>query len=227
MNVAWAPDELAYAGAEHRDPAYVVGYDTKAGFDVSPDIELLRQCAGDPSSTLVDLGAGTGILAAAAVPLFGRVVAVDPSPTMLAAAGARDAGLECVLAGFLSYEHAGEPPAAVYSRNALHHLPDVWKALALQRVSHTLKPGGTFVLRDIVYTCDPDELEGVLNAWFEAATTDPRDGWTRAELETHVRDEYSTFAWLLEPMLQRAHFEIQDVWVSDSRTYARYVCVKK
>jgi hypothetical protein len=30
---------------------------------------------------------------------------------------------------------------------------------------------------------------------------------------------------LLEPMLQRAGFEIRDAWYSDSRTYARYVCV--
>ena len=39
---------------------------------------------------------------------------------------------------------------------------------------------------------------------------------------THVRDEYSTFAWLLEPMLQRADFETRDAWYSDSRTYARH-----
>jgi hypothetical protein len=36
----------------------------------------------------------------------------------------------------------------------------------------------------------------------------PEHGWTREELEMHVRDGYSTFTWLLEPMLAGAGFEI-------------------
>jgi SAM-dependent methyltransferase len=226
VKATWVPDELAYAGAEHRDPAYVAGYDAKTGFEVAPDIELLQRLGLGPASTLVDLGAGTGLLAAAAAPHCRRVIAVDPSPAMLAAARARDAPLECVEAGFLTYRHAGEPPDAVYSRNALHHLPDAWKGVALRRIADLLKPGGALVLRDIVYSCEPDELEDVLEAWFEAAPADPREGWTRAELEAHVRDEHSTFNWLLEPILRRAGFQIREVWCSESRMYARYVCVK-
>jgi SAM-dependent methyltransferase len=48
----------------------------------------------------------------------------------------------------------GEPPHVVYSRNALHHLPDVWKAVALRRIADMLRPGGAFVLRDTVYACE-------------------------------------------------------------------------
>ena len=73
----------------------------------------------------------------------------------------------------------------------------------------------------------PDEAEDVLEAWFAAAPADPKDGWTRAELEAHVRDEHSTFSWLLEPMLERAGFAIADVWYAESRTYARYVCTRR
>jgi SAM-dependent methyltransferase len=226
VKTSWIPDELAYAGAEHRDRAYVAGYDAKTGFEVAPDLELLQRFGIGPTSTIVDLGAGTGLLAAAAAPYCRRVIAVDPSPAMLAAARAREAGIECVEAGFLTYEHVGDPPDAVYSRNALHHLPDAWKAVALRRVANLLRPGGTLVLRDIVYFCNPGELEHVLETWFDSAPADAGDGWTRAELEAHVRDEYSTFTWLLEPMLQHAAFEIRESWYSDSRTYARYVCVK-
>jgi hypothetical protein len=43
------------------------------------------------------------------------------------AAAAGVANLECVQAGFLSYRHAGPPADAVYTRNALHQLPDFWK----------------------------------------------------------------------------------------------------
>ena len=224
MPTAWVPDEFAYAGTEHRDPAYVAGYDAKTGFDVAAEIELLQRGGLGPDSTLVDLGAGTGLLAAAATPHCRRVIAVDPSPTMLAAARARDVGLECVAAGFLTYEHAGKAPDVVYSRNALHHLADAWKAVALRRVADLLAPGGTFILRDIVYSCDPVEFAEVLESWFAAAPTDPNEGWTRHELEAHVRDEHSTFSWLLEPMLQHAGLEIGDAWYSGSRTYARYVC---
>src|SRR5215475_7731072 len=42
--------------------------------------------------------------------------------------------VEVLRAGFLSYEHAGPPADFVYSRYALHHLPDFWKAVALARL---------------------------------------------------------------------------------------------
>ena len=219
-------DEAAHAGKEHLDPAYVAGYDAKTGFDVGMDVELLRRLDLGRDATLVDLGAGTGLFSAAVAPLCGRVVAVDPSPAMLEAARARGT-FECVQAGFLSYEHRGDPPAIVYSRNALHHLPDFWKAIALDRIARMLAPRGTLVLRDLVYSFDPNEADAVLEAWYEAAPTDPKDGWTRAELEAHVRGEHSTFSWLLEPMLEQAGFAIEDVWYAESRTYARYVCSKR
>ncbi len=42
-----------------------------------------------------------------------------------------------------------------------------------------------------------------------------------------MREEHSTFSWLLEPMLERAGFNIRDVDFSASRTYAAYTCVKR
>src|SRR4051794_13095104 len=124
--------ELALAGPEHLDPAYVAGYDRKAKHDPRDDVEELRRHGLGPSSTLVDLGAGTGTFACAAASTGARVVAVDVSPAMIEAARAKaaesgTAGVEFVHAGFLSYEHHGSRPDFVYSRNALHHLPDFWK----------------------------------------------------------------------------------------------------
>src|SRR5919108_347062 len=194
-------DERAYAGGEHLDPEYVEGYDRKTGFDVETDVALLRGLGLDEMSTLVDLGAGTG---------------------MLERARARG-GVEVVEAGFLSYVHEGDPPQFVYSRNALHHLPDYWKGIALARMHDLLAPGGTLVLRDIVYSFEAHEAEEVLERWYAAAPADPRDGWTRAELEAHVANEHSTFSWLLEPLLEHAGFEIRDAWYAESRTYARYI----
>jgi ubiquinone/menaquinone biosynthesis C-methylase UbiE len=227
----WYLDEHANAGQEHLDSAYVAGYDRKAQTDWTGEIALLRELGLDATSTLVDLGAGTGAFALAVAPICRRVVAVDVSPAMLAslrehAARASLRNVECVQQGLLTYEHQGEPADVVYSRNALHHLPDFWKAVALERITAMLKPGGVLRLRDFFFSFAPAEADQVIEAWLAGAAERPAEGWTRAELETHLREEYSTFSWLLEPMLERAGFEIQRFEYSASRVYASYVCVK-
>ncbi|HEX5502479.1 MAG TPA: class I SAM-dependent methyltransferase [Thermomicrobiales bacterium] len=228
----WYLDELAHAGPEHLDAAYVATYDRKAQTDFSADLALLRERGLDEGSTLVDLGAGTGGLALAAAPHCRRVVAVDVSPAMLAALRARadDLGLanvECVRAGLLTYEHQGPPADVVYTRNALHHLPDFWKALALARVAAVLRPGGGLRLRDLVFSFDPHEAGAVIEPWLAGAPARPEDGYTRPELATHIREEYSTFSWLLEPMLARAGFAIEETEYSPGRVFAAYTCVKR
>jgi SAM-dependent methyltransferase len=214
-------DERAHAGPEHLEPGYVARYDAKTQADVEADLELLRRRGLGPQTTFVDLGAGTGVLAAAARPHCRRVVAVDPSPAMVAELRAR--GLEAVEAGFLTYAHEGGPPQLVHSRNALHHLPDFWKGIALARIHDLLAPGGTFVLRDLVYSFEPAEADGRLGAWFAGAAPSRDVGWTRAELEEHVRTEHSTYTWLLEPLLEHAGFEILEA-EQRGGAYATYVC---
>jgi hypothetical protein len=41
-----------------------------------------------------------------------------------------------------------------------------------------------------------------------------------------VRTEHSTFAWLLEPLIEHAGFHIAGSELDPSRTSARYECVK-
>ena len=65
---SWYLDELAHAGREHLDPEYVASYDAKTGLEIQPDVALLRELGMDERSTVVDLGAGTGILSAAVAP---------------------------------------------------------------------------------------------------------------------------------------------------------------
>lgn len=219
----WQLDELARAGSEHLDPDYVAAYDVKSPTDWSEDVAALLALGVGPTSTVVDIGAGTGSFARAIAPHVARVVAVDVSEAMVAAMRAR--GLEAVRAGFLSYEHDGDPPAAVFTRNALHHLPDFWKVLALERIAAVLRPGGVLRLRDLVYSFEPEEADEAISSWLAAAPEDPAVGWTAAQLAEHVRDEHSTFTWLLEPMLERAGFEIRDRWLSQTRTFAAYTCV--
>jgi ubiquinone/menaquinone biosynthesis C-methylase UbiE len=227
----WYLDELAHAGPEHLDAAYVAGYDRKARVDATVELACLRDLGLGEASTLVDLGAGTGTMALAAAPLCRRVVAVDISPAMLAALrrAAEQRGLanvECVQAGFLSYAHRGEAADFVYSRHALHQLPDFWKAIALHRIAAMLRPGGILRVRDLFLSCQGDEVNRVVEAWLEGAAEHPEQGWTRTELETHLREEYSTFTWLFEAMLHQAGFEIQDATYSESCIYADYTCIR-
>ncbi|MGH2559496.1 MAG: class I SAM-dependent methyltransferase [Thermomicrobiales bacterium] len=227
----WFPDELAHAGDEHLDDAYVQGYDRKASTDPTAEIALFRRLGLNETGTLVDLGAGTGTLALAAAPLCRRVVAVDVSRAMLNRLNEKAARLginniECVQSGFLTYEHRGDPADVVYSRNALHHLPDFWKAIALDRIAATLKPGGVLRLRDIVFSCDGRDATSIIEAWFARASTQPGVGWTRAELGKDVREEHITFNWLLEPLLERAGFTIQDANHEASRVFSAYTCIK-
>jgi SAM-dependent methyltransferase len=212
-------EEIALAGAEHLDPAYVAGYDRKARVDPADDLAELRTRGLGPESTLIDFGAGTGTFAVAAA--------------MIAAIRVRAAehgvdNVECVRAGFLSYEHTGVPADVVYTRNALHHLPDFWKAVALRRLADVLREGGVLRLRDLVFACDLPEADAVIEHWLETVAVErPEDGWTRSELETHLRDEHSTFSWLLEPMIERAGFEIERADYGQLLVYADYVCVKR
>ena len=222
-------DEIALAGPEHLDSAYVESYDRKARVEPDEDLALLREHGLNPDSTLVDLGAGTGTFALAAAAHCRRVIAVDVSPAMVAAIRRKTeqaaiTNVECVQAGFLSYEHAGPPPDAIYTRNALHHLPDFWKAVALRRMAQLLRPGGVLYLRDLVFAFDLRDAHEFVGAWLETGRENPEDGWTREELEVHLRDEHSTFNWLLEPMIEQAGFRIDWAWHGGLRVYAHYIC---
>ncbi len=222
----WFLDERAHAGPEHLDPAYVAAYDAKARLDLDAALELLRRHGLGPGATLVDLGCGTGLLAAAAAAEAGHVVGVDPSPAMLDLARPRSDAVEWVEAGFLTYEHSGDPPQLVHSRHALHHLPDFWKGVALARIHDLLAPGGVLVLRDLVYDFQPAEADERIEEWLSAAPPNPSEGWTRRELEEHVRDEHSPYSWLLDSLLERAGFEMRECEIR-SRIYGTYVCVRR
>lgn len=225
-------DELDYAGPEHLDPVFVAGYDQKQGSpDPTSDLEVLAAHGLGSTSIVVDLGAGTCTFALAAARRFGHVTAVDVSPAMLNVGRSRsqEAGLvnvEFVQAGFLSYQYAGALVDAVYTRNALHHLPDFWKGLALDRIARIMRTGGVLRLHDLIYDFQPGEADSVLDRWLSGATSDPARGYTREDLERHIQSEYSTFRWLLEPMLAKTGFHIVTADFIGS-VYGAYTCIKR
>ena len=224
--MSWTPDEIGYAGLEHLDADYVAGYDAKAQVDPRDDIAILVAHGLGPGTTIVDLGAGTGVFTAAAAATGATVIAVDVSPAMVRHLDAQFAGqpdVTVVPAGFLTYEHIGAPVEFVYCRNALHQLPDFWKGIALQRITRYLAPGAIFRVRDLVFDFEPADADEFIPAWMAGGVDDPARGWTPDELAEHVRIEFSTYRWLFEPMLERVGFEILDVdYVR--RAYGAYTC---
>ncbi len=230
---SWWLDEHAYAGREHFDPHHALRYDAKMDAGAPAELAMLREAGAiGPESSVVDLGAGSGQFSLAAARLCRRMIAVDVSPVMLARLiekrdGSNASNLEVVSGGFLTYTHTGEPVDLVYSRFALHHLPDFWKAIALQRIADLLRPGGFLRLSDVVYGFDPAQAESRIEAWVaQSLSADVEQGWTRAELAEHIREEHSTFTWLLEPMIERAGFEIVQRSSDGGGMLAGYLCRK-
>lgn len=225
-------DELVHAGPEHLDDTAVRNFDRKQGYpDPAEDLAAFEALGLGESSHVVDIGAGTGQFAIPAAGRFGQVTAVDVSPAMLEALRAKAAAagvdnLDCVNAGFLGYAHAGSSADGVYTRNALHQIPDFWKALALDRIARMLRPGGVLRLRDLIYDFEPGEASEIFGAWFTGAAADPADGYTARDYAEHIRTEFGTFRWLLEPMLAVVGFEIVSVDF-ERRLYGAYTCVKR
>src|SRR5262245_11947324 len=105
----------------------------------------------DPSWTVGDLGCGTGETSAALAPFVARAIAVDRSGEMLQAARRRlrdlpNADIRRGELEALPIEN-GELDAAVMLL-VLHHVPD--PAAVLSEAARVLKPGGRFVLCDML-----------------------------------------------------------------------------
>jgi len=225
-------DETKYAGPEHLDPDYVAKYDSKARTDPTADVKHLKDFGLGADSVVADLGAGSGTFAVAIAPHCKKVIAVDISPAMTEATKTKIEKLglknvEVVKDGFLSFEAPAGSINFVYSRNALHQLPDRQKEIALKRISELLRPLGVLYLKDLVYSFPKEEADTYLKAWLDAAPEHPEDGWTRQELETHIKTEFSTYSETLEAMLDQAGFEIREVDHRGNKIFSAYTCTKK
>ena len=162
---------------------------------------------------VADIGCGNGVLACEAAQMGAEVDAIDISPAMLALAEiqARDrkVAIRTQSAGLLSFAYQPNSYDLVVSEFTLHHLPDFWKAVALSRIFGALKPGANFYLRDIVFVGMPDGPERDVEQW--ADFNIKNHGFSRDSVVTHMRDEHSTFGWVIERMLTDVGFTLISV----------------
>ncbi|WP_213769679.1 class I SAM-dependent methyltransferase [Bradyrhizobium sp. dw_78] len=159
---------------------------------------------------VADIGCGNGVLACEAAELGAEVDAIDISPAMLALADlqARDRKLAIRTrpAGLLSFAYQPNSYDLIVSEFTLHHLPDFWKAVAMARIYRALKPGACFFLRDIVFVGMPDGRDRDIEQW--ADFNIKNHGFPRDSVVTHMRDEHSTFGWVIERMLTDVGFTL-------------------
>ena len=104
----------------------------------------------DPAAVVGDLGCGTGAISAMLAPFVSRVVAVDASPAMLAAARERlgEAANADLRPGELEELPVGDGElSAAVLYLVLHHVPEPARVLA--EVSRTLAPGGRVLIVDM------------------------------------------------------------------------------
>ncbi len=222
----WHYDELRQVGVDFESVDQVAAYDAKQGSDPKAEQALIERLGIGRGAVVVDLGCGTASFALAAARHGAVVHAVDVCRAMLDCARRRAradglSGVEFHRAGLLTFSPGSASVDFVVSRFTLHDLPDFWKQVALIRLADMLRPGGRLFLRDVAFSFPPPEYERAISEWVERM---PRaSGYTREEFETHVREEHSTFAWVLQGMLERGGLEIVESLLSGPE-YAEWVC---
>jgi ubiquinone/menaquinone biosynthesis C-methylase UbiE len=117
-------------------------------------VELAEPRADD---RVVDLGAGTGLVALALAPRVQDVVAVDLSERMLERLDDRAAtdgvrNLRTLEADLRQLPLEDESATLVVSNYAFHHLDDAGKELALSEARRVLTPGGRLVICDMMFS---------------------------------------------------------------------------
>ncbi len=150
--------ERAEAGPAGGDDARVKAWAELAGTRAFQAIasDAISAAAIEADDVVVDLGAGTGLLALRAAETAERVIAIDRSATMLAhlwaAAEQRGmANVETVTADIRSLPLADECASVVVSNYAFHHLDHAGKGLALAEARRILRPGGRLVIADMMF----------------------------------------------------------------------------
>ncbi len=228
---SWQYDEMQQIGKDYDSLAEVEAYDARHGKfrNVKKENEeILEALRVQPDDVLIEIGCGTGSFTIETARQCARVYAVDVSRAMLdyAKKKAAKAGAENIVfchGGFLTYSHAAPPVDAIVTNTALHHLPDFWKGLALQRMNRMLKIGGQLYLSDVIFVQRnvPENIENFIEKLGKLAGSD-----IRKDVEAHIRQEYSTYDWIIDGLLARAGFGIVKK-VMQEGVIGRYLCRKE
>ena len=228
----WIYDEFGHAGVNYseKDNAEIYDDQMESFRDYENEAKIFIEKTGisDPKNlTVIDIGCGTGVFSIHAAKYFKKIHAVDVSGKMLEIAKYKAKineidNIEFCNSGFLQFQQNAKADV-VYSKWALHHLPDYWKQSALLNMNKMLKPGGILFLSDVVFKFDPD-FEKSTDAFLDELSKDFSEDFVE-ETKVHIRDEYSTFDWILQGLIERAGFKIEKIITADILA-SEYFCRK-
>jgi putative AdoMet-dependent methyltransferase len=230
--LGWLFDEAAIAGVDYINESIANDYDAQheSFRNFEEEAEKIAAALGlSVSSVVLDIGCGTGGLSICLAKICRHIYAVDVSKAMIDTLNRKIlsnkvANISALQSGFLTYQHKGEQPDAIVANITLHHLPDFWKQIALCNLHDILKDGGKLFLADVVFDFDPRSYVEVINGWLHGMRE--MVGQKIAdETIVHIRDEFSTWRWIIDGMLSRAGFRIDECAEIMPQMNA-YICTK-
>jgi ubiquinone/menaquinone biosynthesis C-methylase UbiE len=224
MKTNYLYNEFKHCGVDYSDNQQAKAYDTnhktfrdyEKEFNDTVNFLELKNVA---DISMVDLGCGTGAMSIYGAKIFRKVYAVDISPEMIKQAKQKSEtenvnNIEFINAGFLTYKHTSDPADLLITKFAFHHLPDFWKQIALFNMNSMLKADGILYINDVVFNFEPAQYISKIDTWLDWWRS-KTDSAMVGEIETHIREEYSTFTWILEGMIEKAGFLIEKKYTTD------------
>jgi putative AdoMet-dependent methyltransferase len=230
----WIYDESKHCGVDYSDEKQAGAYDSQhqqfRNFEKEfNDMLHFLSLSNTQELSIIDFGCGTGASTIYAAKKFKKVFAIDISDAMISKVKAKAVAedienIEFHLGGFLSYKHNYHTADIIITKHAFHHLPDFWKQIALFRMNKILAINGILYLCDVTFNLDSNDYKAKIDNWLEGFE-EMAGKKMRAEAETHIREEFSTFNWILEGMFARAGFLIEKNRSSDG-FITEYFCRK-
>lgn len=229
--LTWLYNEFEQVGKDYSMPNEVEMYDSShSNFrDIEKESNAVLDTLGvGENDVLIDFGSGTGTFAIQAALRCATVYAVDVSPAMIdyAKIKAEKAGVSNVLfchSGFLAFEYDGPAVDFITTTLALHHLPDFWKAIALNRMYHMLKPGGQLFIHDAILE-EHQAIDNIASLIEKLAAAG--GDFLQQDAEGHFRKEFSTYDWIIDGLLSRAGFAVKSKNIQDG-VIGTYYCTKQ
>ncbi len=227
-NPKWLFDESKPVGVDYFDQDLADSYDNehqkfrnfeKEAQKIATDLSLSKD------SVILDIGCGTGGLAVNLSKRCKHVYAVDASPVMLNILNKKVkkekvSNLSCIQSGLISYKHTSEKLDAIVANICIHHLPDFWKQIAFNNFYSFLKENGKLFICDVVFDCEPTEYSDIINSWIKGMHKTAGKQMADKTI-IHVKEEFSTWNWIMVGMLERAGFNIDKNFeiMSNMRVY--------
>jgi hypothetical protein len=87
-----------------------------------------------------------------------------------------------------------------------------------------LKKEGMLYILDVVFNFEPKDFKIKIDRWIDGFKVAAGEEF-KEEVEAHIRNEFSTFTWILEGMVERAGFNIIKSKNTDG-FITEYLCIK-